>query len=181
MNQKLHLELEHQSNLMKENKNQIENLKFELKQIKKQEKLQKKEDCKNVNQEGQIKLFELKVKKMNQENTNLNKTIDKIQKLLDFEKNTMKHVKEELEEQIETLTKELELASVKSRSLILPEQTQQSAELISKVERLEMQLKEAMESEVAQRNSTRDLERQVEVESNNSRLVQDQYSSLKQM
>lgn len=93
----------------------------------------------------------------------------------------MKHVKEELEEQIETLTKELELASVKSRSLILPEQTQQSAELISKVERLEMQLKEAMESEVAQRNSTRDLERQVEVESNNSRLVQDQYSSLKQM
>jgi len=93
----------------------------------------------------------------------------------------MKHVKEELEEQIETLTKELELASVKSRSVILPEQTQQSAELISKVERLEMQLKEAMESEVAQRNSTRDLERQVEVESNNSRLVQDQYSSLKQM
>lgn len=93
----------------------------------------------------------------------------------------MKHVKEELEEQIETLTKELELASVKSRSLILPEQTQQSAELISKVERLEMQLKEAMESEVAQRNSTRDFERQVEVESNNSRLVQDQYSSLKQM
>jgi len=86
----------------------------------------------------------------------------------------MNNLKEELEERIETLTKELEQASVKSRSIMQPEQPQQSAELVSKVERLEMQLKEAAESEMAARNLTRDLERQIEVESNNSRLIQDQ-------
>jgi len=93
----------------------------------------------------------------------------------------MKNQKEELEEQIETLSKELELASIKSRSIVVPDQSNQSAELTSKVERLELQLKTALESEMAQRNSNRDYERQIEVETNNSRLVQDQYSSLKQM
>jgi len=93
----------------------------------------------------------------------------------------MKNQKEELEEQIETLSKELELASINSRSIVVPDQSNQSAELTSKVERLELQLKTALESEMAQRNSNRDYERQIEVETNNSRLVQDQYSSLKQM
>lgn len=93
----------------------------------------------------------------------------------------MKNQKEELEEQIEILSKELELASIKSRSIVVPDQSNQSAELTSKVERLELQLKTALESEMAQRNSNRDYERQIEVETNNSRLVQDQYSSLKQM
>lgn len=93
----------------------------------------------------------------------------------------MKNQKEELEEQIETLSKELELASIKSRSIVVPDQSNQSAELTSKVERLELQLKTALESEMAQLNSNRDYERQIEVETNNSRLVQEQYSSLKQM
>lgn len=93
----------------------------------------------------------------------------------------MKNQKEELEEQIETLSKELELASINSRSIVVPDQSNQSAELTSKVERLELQLKTALESEMAQRNSNRDYERQIEVETNNSRLVQEQYSSLKQM
>lgn len=86
----------------------------------------------------------------------------------------MKNLNEELEERIESLSKELEAASVKSRSVIQAEQPTQSAELVSKVERLEVQLKEALESEVSSRNLNRDLERQVEVEGNNARLVQDQ-------
>lgn len=86
----------------------------------------------------------------------------------------MKNLNEELEERIESLSKELESASVKSRSVIQAEQPTQSAELVSKVERLEVQLKEALESEVSSRNLNRDLERQVEVEGNNARLVQDQ-------
>jgi len=97
-----------------------------------------------------------------------------LENIHNFEKSKMNNLKEELEERIETLTKELEQASVKSRSIMQPEQPQQSVELVSKVERLEMQLKEATESEMAARNLTRDLERQIEVESNNSRLIQDQ-------
>lgn len=92
----------------------------------------------------------------------------------------MKTLKEELEERISQLTKELELASQNAITLI-PEQPQHSAELLSKLNQLEMQLQSSLESEQTMRNTSRDFERQIEVESNNARLVQDQYSSLKQM
>lgn len=49
----------------------------------------------------------------------------------------MKNQNEELEEQIETLSKELEIVSIKSRSIVVQEQSQHSDELTSKVERLE--------------------------------------------
>jgi len=111
--------------------------------------------------------------------TNLDKDYRKLENIHHFEKNNLNAHIEELQARADELS-----AQLASKSAVVPQPLQtprDSSELLAKLHKAEQQLQNALDSETATRNKSRDLERQVEVESNNARLVQDQYSSLKQM
>mmetsp|Transcript_32895 Transcript_32895/g.27841 ORF Transcript_32895/g.27841 Transcript_32895/m.27841 type:complete len:174 (+) Transcript_32895:1895-2416(+) len=127
----------------------------------------------------EVQMIKSELEDKSQKVSRLDKEYRKLENISHFEKNSLQTKTEELQDRIEELNKEL--ATVNSNQPEPQVRSVDSAELLAKLTKLEQELQFVTDAEAALRHKTRDLERQVEVEGNNARLLQDQYSSLKQM
>lgn len=104
--------------------------------------------------------------------THLDKDYRKLENIHHFEKHNLQVTVEELQELNSSLTSQL--TATKNRAVTVTLPVQDSSEVSAKLHKAEQQLQAVQDSEAAFRTKSRDLERQVEVEGNNARLVQDQ-------